>query len=140
MQEGQILVELLKIVENRRFEQASATLVQAWISDGVGVESFAPVLRFMEEYPHLDFGAPGPLVHFIERVAGNGEEQDAEYERELAASIERKPTPHTAWLLNRLINSLDGPKKQFYTDLLQRSLSNPNADADTVQVIHEFLE
>jgi len=53
---------------------------------------------FMEEHPEIDYGTPGPLVHFLERFYKKG------YEEQLVLSIRRKPTCHTIWMLNRLIN------------------------------------
>ena len=38
--------------------------------------SFAPtVFSFMERHPEVDFGAPGPFVHFLEDYAGRGYEE-----------------------------------------------------------------
>src|SRR5262245_31321139 len=56
------------------------------------------VLRFMENNPSLDYGSPGALVHFVERFSGPA------YEIELLASLMRRPTDHTVWMLNRVIN------------------------------------
>src|SRR5258705_4495517 len=85
-------------------EQGSAALVEAWLSAGAGLEAVEPILRFMETHPHLDYGPPGPLTHFIERFHGNG------YDEQLLASVERQPTPHTIWMLNRLINGATSPQ------------------------------
>ena len=41
------------------------TLAENWETRGVGPEAIEPILRFMEANPGLDFGAPGPLVHFL---------------------------------------------------------------------------
>lgn len=45
-----------------------------------------------------DFGAPAPMVHFVERLHGLG------FRRELIASVEMQSTAHTLWMLNRLTN------------------------------------
>ncbi len=140
MQEDEISSQLLSIASSNQFELSSANLVQRWTAEGVGVESFRPVLRFMEDHPAIGFGSPGPLVHFIEKVASVGKEEDATYARELSESIQRRPVPHTAWLLHRLINSIEGPEKEVYTNMLRNAPHNPKADPRTIQAIAELLE
>lgn len=46
-----------------------------------------PLLRFMEDNPELDYGQPGPIVHFMEGFDG--------YEKLLVESIKRMPISHT---------------------------------------------
>jgi len=140
MHEDEISSQLLSIAASNQFEQSSENLVQTWTSEGVGVESFRPVLRFMEDHPAIDFGSPGPLVHFIEKVASAGKEEDARYARELSESIQRKPVPHTAWLLHRLINVVEGLEKEMYTSMLRNASRNPKSDPQTIQAIDELLE
>ena len=55
-------------------------------------------LLLYEENPNFDFGMPGALTHFLESFYKNG------YEEKLIESIHRKPTRHTLWMLNRIIN------------------------------------
>ena len=56
------------------------------------------ILHFMEENPKIDYGMPGPLVHFMEKKYKKG------YEKLLLESIKRKPTEHTVWMLNEKSN------------------------------------
>ena len=58
----------------------------------------APIVAFIEAHPDADYGSPGPLVHFVERV------RDDTYPRLLADSMSRRPNPHTLWLVQRLLN------------------------------------
>jgi hypothetical protein len=89
-------------------------LTDEWIAAGIGLESVEPILRFMEDHPELDLGTPGPLVHFVERFYGKG------YESKLVASVPRKPTSHTLWMLNRLINGTDeGEERRRLVDLME---------------------
>ncbi len=55
------------------------------------------LFRFIERFPDVDLGSPGPIVHALERMEGR-------YEQELKRSIERTPTRLTLWMVNRLIN------------------------------------
>jgi len=55
------------------------------------VSAVQTILRFMEENPALDYGTPGALVHFVETFSG--------YDEELYASLARRPTEHTVWMV-----------------------------------------
>jgi len=71
-----------------------------------------PLLLLMERNPDIDYGMPGPIVHFVEKFYGNG------YEERLVESIKRKPTKHTLWMLNRVINGSSGEVKKEYLNVL----------------------
>src|ERR1700722_19323310 len=58
----------------------------------------APQLfRTMERLDGVDLGTPGPLVHTLESWPGR-------YEKLLAESVRRKPTPLSVWMVNRILN------------------------------------
>jgi hypothetical protein len=102
---------------------------------GVGLEAVVPVLRFMEDHPAVDFGSPGALVHFVERFYGKG------YEDLLVESIRRKPTAHTAWMLNRLINGTKEPNlRQRRIALMRHARQHSLADNTAMEAIDDFLE
>src|SRR5215469_979883 len=90
--------QLESIADLDDFEWQSNALVEQWESSNVGFEAVEPILRFMEEHSSIEFGTPGALVHFVEKFYKKG------YDEKLLESISRKPTLHTAWMLNRLIN------------------------------------
>ena len=102
---------------------------------GVGVAAIRPILKFMEAHPHIDLGAPGPLVHFVEQFFGAG------YETELLASLGRRPTAHTVWMLNRVIN---GTKTSAALETMIVGLraveQHPAADAEARLQAAGFLE
>jgi hypothetical protein len=113
----------------------SAELVDRWKSLKVGAEALEPVLRFMEEHPSADLGTPGALVHFVERFYGHG------YEEKLLESISRRPTQHTAWMLNRVINGTTSPSvKQRYVAAMTRAKAHPQTDSTTLNQIDHFLQ
>ena len=72
-----------------------------------------PILRFIERHPHDDLGAPGPLVHFVERYYKKG------YEPLLLESVRRRPTELNIWMLNRLINGSAGTEREQYLLVLR---------------------
>lgn len=92
------------------------------------------ILELIEENPNTDFGQPGPLVHFMEKFYNKG------YEEKLVKSLERKPTQHTLWMLNRIINASKGELKKYYLNVLEKAISSPNIDKDTLSTGRHFLE
>lgn len=134
MKESVIRDQLLSVASADDFASSSAGLVEAWTAAKLGVECIVPILRFMEEHPSLDFGSPGPLVHFLEDFHLVG------YEERLIESICRQPTTLTVWMLNRVINGTEEPEKreQFISTMRQAAV-NPNADIQTVARVKGFL-
>lgn len=82
----------------------------------VGIEAVEPLLKLMERHPLVDFGVPGAIVHFVERFYKKG------YEELLVESIKRKPTMHTVWMLNRIINGCNNPKD--YIEIMKGVANN----------------
>ncbi len=54
------------------------------------------LINFIAENPHLEFGSPGPVIHFLERKG--------HYESELIHATYKKPNWYLLWMLNRCIN------------------------------------
>lgn len=90
--------QLEAIANGDHFPSYCVDLTNAWRAANLGVESVEQILKFMEEHPFIDYGAPGPLVHYVERFFGHG------YEEKLLDSIRRKPTLPTIGMLNAVIN------------------------------------
>jgi hypothetical protein len=131
----EITDQLQRIASADDFPARSAELTQAWSSAAVGLETVEPIMRFMEGHPATDFGAPGPLVHFVERFYRKG------YEEKLVESVQRKPTSLTVWMLNRIINGTQASDvKQQLVATLERVRLNPLADQDAIQRANHFLE
>lgn len=102
---------------------------------GAGIESVAQILRFMESKPTADFGSPGALVHFMERFYRQG------YEEQLEASLSRRPTSHTVWMLNRIANGAQNPNEHDrLIRLFQGVLEHPLADEDARSSALDFLD
>ena len=134
MNAQEIAEQLERIASDPDFSGRSEEVVEAWMADGTGSEAIAPVLRFMEANPQIDYGMPGPLVHFVERFYRGG------YEEELVDSIRRKPTPHTVWMFNRVINGTKAPDvRQNYIAELERAKERQPLDQATLERINHFL-
>ena len=109
-------------------------MVDEWSGSADGLDAVEPILRFMELHPFLEFGMPGPLVHFVERYYGCG------YEPKLLDSIGRKPTGHTVWMLNRVINGTKEPRTRHRSiEILKGARDNPAADESTRSLAIRFL-
>jgi hypothetical protein len=126
--------QLEAIASAEDFSSSAAELTEAWSAADVGFESVEPILRFMEEHPTLDYGMPGPLVHFIEEFYTKG------YEEKLVESVSRIPTMMTVWMLNRVLNGTEEPaKRQLLIQAMRQAASNPKADQSTLERIQGFL-
>jgi len=116
------------------FESRSAALVAAWSKSGRTVDVVEPILRFMESHPAIDYGSPGELVHFVEEFAGKG------YEAMLLQSLERRPTSHTLWMLNRIINATKAqPEKNRLIALMRAVRAHPAADKALQEEVDFYL-
>jgi hypothetical protein len=134
MKDHSISEELNRIADDD-FAARSGELVDEWIKDDVGLEAVMQILHFMESHPSIDYGMPGGLVHFMERFYREG------YEQRLLESVERAPTFHTVWMLNRLINGARSDKeKRTLLTALEGVLVNPRTDAKTLHRAKHFLE
>ena len=137
MTSKEIAEQLESIASADDVVSSTAELTEAWSAANVGVESVEPVLRFMEEHPELDYGSPGPLVHFIEGHYLKGYE---EYKDKLIESVGRRPTILTVWMLNRVLNITKEPeKRQALVQAMRQAASNPKTDKATLAGIQIFL-
>lgn len=92
--------QLEAICSEADFIERTGELVRTWHSEaGIGAQAMIEgALTFIEEHPDLDLGSPGPIVHRLEQSSLEF------YVPLLLASIDRMPTAHTIWMLNRVIN------------------------------------
>jgi hypothetical protein len=135
MTSREISEQLLRIAKADNLVGELYKLTDAWSAVEVDVECIEPILKFMEAHPDLDYGSPGPLVHFLELFYG-----EEEYEEKLIESIGRKPTDITVWMLNRVINDTEEPKRAVLISTMRQAATNPKTDPLTIQEINDFLE
>ena len=103
---------LFEDVLNEDFESTEEKL-ETIIDENDSLENVKRILTFMENHPDVDYGMPGPLVHYIERFFLNG------YEELLYDSVKNNPTEHTLWMLNRIINSPKLINRDKYLTLMK---------------------
>jgi hypothetical protein len=117
------------------FNGRSAQLTEAWEAAGVGPEAVEPVLKFMEDHPGIDYGMPGHLVHFIEKF------HEKDYDEKLVESLRRKPTDHTTWMLNRVINGTKlQESRERLVGIMEETAMHPKADETTRERAKGFLD
>ena len=98
----------------------------------LGLSSVESLLGFMEKHPFTDFGMPGEIVHYMERFYRHG------YEELLMKSIERRPTIHTLFMMNRLING--GGDREFYMALLKKVTERTDIEKKIRDVAQEYID
>lgn len=94
---------------------------------------FTEAFSFFERNDAADLGAPGPLVHFLEQFY-------PAYVGQLCASVERKPTTYTVWMLNRILNtSLEPADRKRLLAVLGAASTNSAADPVAREQAIDFL-
>jgi len=92
------------------------------------------MFEVIERLSESDLGSPGPLVHTLEQMSG-------QYENELVESIKRKPTPLNVWMITRILNVTDpSEQRQYYLDLLKVVVQHPTATEEARQYAQDFIE
>jgi len=124
---------LLQIKDAKDFD--ATEIVEELRANQSSLEHVDAILRFMEQNPSVDFGTPGPLVHFVETFYKRG------YEALLLESVSRKPTSHTIWMLNRILNGTkDSGERERLLSALRLAEAHPLADDETKSLIARFLQ
>lgn len=126
--------DLLAAIQDVHPDWRLTQLTDAWTTAGIGFEAVEPILRFMESNQEADYGAPGPLVHFMERFFRQG------FEAKLIESLRRQPTSETVGMLNSWINAASADEeRRFCLDEMKRVTFHDKADAFTVEQAEHYL-
>lgn len=136
MSDEELLTDRIKamedsIVNNEIDELIMNESVGIIKSRNMGSEVIIPLLELLERNPLVNFGSPGAIVHYLEKLDG--------YNEQLVKSIKKTPTLHTIWMLNRCINVHD-EKESEYMDLLRSVLSRNDVDNSIKECAKEFIE
>ncbi len=109
------------------------TILEEILDTNSAFEYVNPILNVMENNPYLDYGMPGPLVHFMEKFYKNG------YEELLINSVSKKPTLQTIWMINRVINDPNLQNRDVYLELLENILNRDDVDDYVKNEIFDLL-
>jgi hypothetical protein len=97
-------------------------------------KAIEPIFRLIEKYPHIDYGSPGPLAHTLESF-------HELYHDYLFASLDRRPTPLTVWMLNRLTNADQNYlEHKMFIEKMHALLQHPELDELTKSAIQDFVD
>ena len=125
--------EIIEAISDEDFYATEEILDKITEDDG-SIEYVDAILRFMESNPNVDYGMPGPVVHYIERYFLQG------YEQLLFESLTRKPIQHTLWMLNRILNSPKLEDREKYLTLLSKIASDESVDEAVRNDARKFMD
>ena len=114
-QKMEYLEELKEAVKKEDFGQTFLILEKIKNEENP-MDYFEDLFMFMENNPNIDYGMPGPIVHFMESYYKKG------YEDELLKSVKRKPTQHTVWMLNRVLNDVNLIGREKYIGVMEEAI------------------
>lgn len=127
-----VIKEIESAVGTDDFEFIMEENIMKLGAEGVGIEAVTPLLELMERHPMEDFGMPGAIVHFVERFYKNG------YEELLIESVKRRPTMHTVWMLNRVMNGSEN--KNDYLEIMKEVTERSDVEEAIKNSASEFMD
>lgn len=127
-----VIKEIENAVGTDDFEFIMEENIMKIEAEGVGIEAVTPLLQLMERHPLDDFGMPGAIVHFVERFYKNG------YEELLIESVKRRPTMHTVWMLNRVMNGSEN--KNNYLEIMKEITERSDTEETIRNSASEFMD
>jgi hypothetical protein len=98
-----------------------------------GIRAVSLLLLLLEKNPNLDWGAPGAVVHAVERFFKRG------YEALLLESLRRSPTGHTLWMANRLINGAPRNQQNEFLSAIRRVAAREDVSEEVRRRALEFV-
>ncbi len=127
-----VIKEIENAVGTDDFELIMEENIMKLKVEGVGIEAVTPLLELMERHPMDDFGIPGAIVHFVEQFYKNG------YEELLIESVKRRPTMHTVWMLNRVMNGSEN--KNDYLEIMKEITERSDIEEVIKNSASEFMD
>lgn len=127
-----VIKEIENAVGTDNFEFIMEENIMKLEVEGVDIEAVTPLLELMERHPMDDFGMPGAIVHFVERFYKNG------YEELLIESVKRRPTMHTVWMLNRVMNGSEN--KNDYLEIMKEVTERSDIEEAIKNSASEFMD
>ena len=92
------------------------------------------LIKIIQENPEFGFGNPGEIVFFLEKY------DEEKYDKILVESLMKKPTEHTIFMMNRIINGASDEKKREYIELYIKLLCDSRINDELKNIINEFLD
>ena len=130
----ELLIELENKIGSDNFWDYEDNIVKQLLKDYSADEMLVPVFQLMEKYPLIDWGMPGAFVHLLESA------NYSLYSQCLIESLNRQPTMHTVWMLNRQLNAVDEPEKIKYITVMQNIVDNNDLPIEIRNSAKSFLD
>lgn len=135
MEKTTMIEKLIKQMEEHidcdDFEEVQEECLFQIEQENLGISAVEPLLFFMERHPLSDFGMPGSIVYYVEQFYKKG------YEDLLIASVIRRPTLHTVWMINRIKNANENVDK--YEKVLNDILEKQDVEKEIKTYVKELL-
>jgi hypothetical protein len=133
----QVFITKLKALDPAKMDNELTDAIEDLIAPLEKAGDIEPVLpaifEFFEKYPLADHGMPGPMVHKVETLP------EKSYEPLLIKSVLRRPTPHTLWMINRILNANPpNNRKKLLLSAMRGALKHPLAEDETKDAARVF--
>ena len=125
--------KLTEAILKEDFFETSEILDELYNNE-TGEEYVEFLINFMSDNPNIDYGMPGPIVHFIEKYPIEY------YLGFLLKAIETKPNATLLWMLNRITNVADKINKEKYVDVFRKTTERKDIDAVTKDTALQFYK
>ena len=112
-------------------------VVENMQQNNTNIEAIKPIIKLMENNPLVDFGTPGPLTHFIEKLQKGHEKL---YDEWVVSSIKSNPAIHTIHLLQRIINSSNKQKAALHIQFLKSIHDSEKVNETIKATIKDLLD
>ncbi|EQB90148.1 hypothetical protein J2Z44_001706 [Clostridium punense] len=133
MEKEKLIAELYKNVRTSDFLSQSYDILDKLNQYNDLDDTIEPLIKLIESNSDVDFGNPGPLVHYLEEL------NEEIYLVKLIESIRRNPTEHTLFMFNRTINSLNDYLKEECIGILQSVVESASIPLDLKNIANHYL-
>ncbi|MEI3321417.1 MAG: hypothetical protein V8R92_00525 [Eubacterium sp.] len=125
--------KLVEAILDEDFDKTFNILQEIYNNDN-GSTYVEFLIIFIMDNPDIDYGMPGPIVHFIEKYPIDY------YISLLLKTIEQKPNDTLLWMLNRITNVSDGSKKEKYIEIFKYTIERKDIDEMTRDAAIRFYK
>lgn len=126
----EIKKKLVDAILNEDFDE-TYNILEAVYNEGK--ENYVEnLINFMMDNSDVDYGMPGPVVHYIEKYPTDF------YVLYLLKAIEQKPNDTLLWMLNRIVNETYDENKEKYINIFKETIERKDIDDMTRKVATGF--
>ena len=123
--------ELVDAILNEDFDRTYSILEENY-KNCKNEDYVESLINFIMSHPDIDYGMPGPVVHYIEKYPTDY------YVVKLLKAIEQKPNDTLLWMLNRIVNDTYDENKEKYISIFKNTIERKDIDDITKEVAEKF--